>query len=65
MRLGDFERERVGEFHRYTAALSDDRGERAYQLLVVGADPRINVTARAVSSGSASAAAAARRAASC
>jgi hypothetical protein len=41
MRLKDFEREPVGEFHRYTAALSDDRGERAYQVQLVGADQRI------------------------
>lgn len=41
MRLDEFEQERVGEFVRYTSVLSDDRGERAYQLLIVGGEGRI------------------------
>jgi hypothetical protein len=41
MQLKEFEREPVGEFHRYTAALTDDRGEGGYQLQLTGAEPRI------------------------
>jgi hypothetical protein len=41
MRLDDFQQERVGKFTRYNAPLSDDTGEQAYQLLLVGSEERI------------------------
>jgi hypothetical protein len=44
MRLDECEQVRVGEFVRYTAALSDDRGEQAYQLLLVGEEGRLKET---------------------
>jgi hypothetical protein len=45
MRLDDFQQERVGRFTRYSAPLSDDTGEQAYQLLLVGLDERIRESA--------------------
>lgn len=42
VRLDEFEQTRVGEVIRYTAALTDDRGEQAYQLLLVGDEKGIN-----------------------
>jgi hypothetical protein len=41
MRLDEFEQERVGDFVRYSASLSDDVGERGYQLLLVGSEGRV------------------------
>jgi hypothetical protein len=41
MRLDEFKQERVGDRIRWTAALTDDRGDQAYQLLLVGAEGQI------------------------
>src|SRR5262245_13386034 len=41
MRLDEFKQERVGDRIRWTAALTDDRGDQAYQLLLVGAEGQV------------------------